>query len=588
MEQSEFIRRASDSTSHFSWFLGAGTSQSAGLPTAWDIIWDLKRRYYCTEENQRVRVHDMQNPAVKEKIQSFMLSRGFPEEGDPTEYTTYFELIFGTDMERQRKYLVAMLSPENEALSIGHRALAAMLCSGATRVVFTTNFDTVIEKAVAEVGARDLAAFHLEGTYAANAALNSEQYPIYCKLHGDFRYQSLKNLAEDLKEQNSELGSCFVNAGNRFGLIVAGYSGRDESIMRLFRTVLEGPNPFPHGIYWMKLRNFGVLPAVTAFMEDAKARGIKAEFVEIETFDAALSRLWKQLPDQDPALEARVRKATKREVAIPLPAAGKADPILRTNALAITQMPASCLQLQFSGEKEWKDLRDAEGASGETILCTKGQKIWAWGQRADLQKAFGQELTSIAEADLSAELQHLDSNLFLKGFAEKALCLSLKRGKPLLYRTWRSGSALIVDRNAAEQGSLAGLKSAVGGSLHGIVPGLFTRPTDDHPKSEQVFWAEALQVDLEQREGRYWLLLRPDIWIWPKRSREDAPDFLDRRRGDRYNKKADAILSAWINLLVPSETKVAELTLPVFSAGSAAENPTFTVNKRTAFTRRAG
>jgi hypothetical protein len=587
MEQSEFIRQVSDSTMHLSWFLGAGASQSAGLPTAWDIIWDLKRRYYCSEENQSVRAHDMQNPAVKEKIQSFMQSRGFPEEGDPSEYTTYFELIFGTDMDRQQKYIRAMLSPANEALSIGHRALGAMLCSGAARAIFTTNFDTVIERAVAEVGNRDLSAFHLEGSYAANAALNSEKYPIYCKLHGDFRYQSLKNLEADLQSQNAELASCFVNAGSRFGTIVAGYSGRDESIMQLFRKVLEGQNPFPHGLYWMKLRNFSPLPVASALIDEARARGVKADFVEIETFDAALSRLWKQIPNQDPALEAKVRKATKREVNIPLPQAGKGEPILRANALAVASMPTGCLQLQFNADKEWKDLRDAEGVSGDTIVCTKGQHIWAWGQRADLQRAFGADLKTITEADLSGELGNLDANLFLKGFAEKAICLSLKRDKPLLYRTWRGGSALIVNRNVADQTSLTALKAAAGG-LHGIVPGLFSKVTDERPKSEQVYWAEALQIDLEQRDGRYWLLLRPDIWIWPKQSREDATDFLDRRRANRYNKKADEILSAWINLLLPSEAKAGEHTLQAFEGGDAAENPSFAINKRSAFTRRAG
>jgi hypothetical protein len=38
----------------FAWFIGAGTSAVAGLPTAWDIIWDLKRRYYCRQENQDI------------------------------------------------------------------------------------------------------------------------------------------------------------------------------------------------------------------------------------------------------------------------------------------------------------------------------------------------------------------------------------------------------------------------------------------------------------------------------------------------------------------------------------------------------
>jgi hypothetical protein len=69
----------------FAWFLGAGASASAGLPTAWDIIWDLKRRYYRREENQDISRQDMQLDAVRTRVQSYMLSKGFPEEGAPDE-----------------------------------------------------------------------------------------------------------------------------------------------------------------------------------------------------------------------------------------------------------------------------------------------------------------------------------------------------------------------------------------------------------------------------------------------------------------------------------------------------------------------
>lgn len=53
------------------WFLGAGTSRSAGLPTSNDIIWDLKLKYYCAQENQDVKAHDVNNKADKNKIQRF-------------------------------------------------------------------------------------------------------------------------------------------------------------------------------------------------------------------------------------------------------------------------------------------------------------------------------------------------------------------------------------------------------------------------------------------------------------------------------------------------------------------------------------
>ena len=78
MDQKEFTSIFSGRPQNFAWFLGAGSSRTAGLPTATDIIWDLKRRHYCREENQDISRQDIQNDAVRARIQSFMESRGFP------------------------------------------------------------------------------------------------------------------------------------------------------------------------------------------------------------------------------------------------------------------------------------------------------------------------------------------------------------------------------------------------------------------------------------------------------------------------------------------------------------------------------
>jgi len=111
----------------FAWLIGAGTSAVAGLPTAIDIIWDIKRRYYCREENQDISRQDVQVDAVKARIQSYMLSKGFPDQGDPHEYSTYFEKIFKEDKERQRQYLAAILSEDKVTLSVGNRVLQHLL-----------------------------------------------------------------------------------------------------------------------------------------------------------------------------------------------------------------------------------------------------------------------------------------------------------------------------------------------------------------------------------------------------------------------------------------------------------------------------
>jgi len=63
----EFIGRVAPLTRSLMWFLGAGASRAAGMPTASDIIWDLKRRYYCLQENQDLQAHNVNNQAVRAK-----------------------------------------------------------------------------------------------------------------------------------------------------------------------------------------------------------------------------------------------------------------------------------------------------------------------------------------------------------------------------------------------------------------------------------------------------------------------------------------------------------------------------------------
>jgi SIR2-like domain len=262
-----------------------------GPAYATDIIWDLKRQYYCREENQEITRQDVQNSAVRERIQSFVEGRGFPAQSDHNEYTIYFEKMFGGDKERQRKYLKNALSEDLVTLSVGCRVLGALMISGLCRVVFTPNFDSVVEKAVAEMGGQSISAYHLEGSRSAVEALNNEEFPLYCKLHGDFRYDSLKNLAPDLERQNEALSDCLVNASNRLGFIVAGYSGRDASIMSHFHKALDSHNPFPHGLYWTAIKGFAIPASVNDLLKRAREKGVDAAYVPIETFDALLLRL---------------------------------------------------------------------------------------------------------------------------------------------------------------------------------------------------------------------------------------------------------------------------------------------------------
>lgn len=582
MDHGELIGVLSERPQNFAWLLGAGTSRSAGLPTATDIIWDLKRRYYCREENQEITRQDIQNEAVASKIQDYMLSKGFPPAWSEDEYSTYFKLIFGDDYERQAAYLNGILSEKKVSLSVGNRVLGALMTAGHARVVFTTNFDSIVEKSVAEVSGTSLAAYHLEGTYAANDALANENYPIYCKLHGDFRYRSIKNLPVDLESQNEELGRCFVNACNRFGLVVTGYSGRDASVMALLKSVLKTNNPFPHGLVWTGLKHSHIPTAVEELMTEAKACGVRTHHVPIETFDAFMLRLWRNIPNKKPELDAKVRKTTHTAVSIPIPPVGNTGTIVRINALPLIP-PSKCLLLELDSSVDLAAIQEAEKQYG--ALLAKHEQVWMWGKEDSARKAFGDKLIKVSPYELEKQLQDLRNNLHLKTFLEKALARSLAMNKPLLTRSDYHRVFLIADRKPEAQASLQVLSDTVG-KIHGDIPGLMTRTTDEHPAAEKVSWAEAAQLSIEEKNGRFWLVIHPDIWIWPKRARREATYFLDKRKENRFNEKADHLLTAWCKVLLGESTPRSNVSISPFEDGNEIENPVFQLSTRTAYSRR--
>lgn len=584
MEQVELTSRFCARPQNFAWFLGAGVSASAGLPTAIDVIWDLKRRHYSKEENEEITRQDIQVEAVRERVQQYMLSKGFPEEWAGNEYTTYFEKIFGTDKERQRRYLSAMLSEDNVTLSVGSRALAALMASGLARAVFTTNFDTVVEKAVAEVAGRSLSAFHLEGSRSAIQALNNEEFPLYCKLHGDFRHDSIKNLSQDLARQNADLSECLVRGASRFGFVVAGYSGRDESVMTLFRDALKNRGAFPHGLYWTGMKDRGVPPPVKALLDEATQAGVDAHFVPVETFDALMLRLWRNIENKPPQYDAKVRRTQAAAITIPLPAIGTSGPLVRLNALPLLSLPRICQALTFRSPKHWPDLRTASYNTEGHLIFTKAETVWCWGSKELLRDEF-KDLASNTPFDLEPKLAELESNTLLKAFVEQALARALARGKPLIVKTDRSGSYIIADRHADDHVRLQALRGVVG-TPFGEVAGLFTPVTEEHPDSQKIAWAECVKVSTVIKDQKSWLLLAPNVWIWPRWSRRTAEEFLDERRGDRFNPKHNALLDAWITILLDTDDRTSSVKLSSFDSGSDFENPIFEISPRSAYTRR--
>lgn len=584
--QAEFARIFCERPASFAWFLGAGASHNANLPTAEDIITDLKRRYYCSEEAQQLSTKDLQNDAVRARVEAYMQSRGFPERWSASEYTTYFETIFGDDRERQRHYIAGMLAADRVRLAVGNRVFGAMLATGLCRMAFTTNFDPVVESAVAEVAGQALAPYHLEGAENAVFALNNEQYPIYCKLHGDFQYDSIKNLSADLAAQNAELSRCMAMGGARFGFVVAGYSGRDDSVMALFRSVLEAPNPFPHGLYWLKMRGSTPLDSVAALMADAGAAGVRASFVEIDTYDTVMLRLWRSLSEIPRGLDAKVRKGRAGSVQIPVPPPKGGKPLMRLNGLPMTEVPSSCARVDLTAPTSWDAIAELKRQPETSAILTYDGDVMAWGAPGSIDESFGSEFRSQEAMTFDPDWR-TGSRLHVKNFLEEGLARALCRERPLLQRRQRSGAVLIVDRKAQDVGILNALFRETG-KVTGQVPGLSLPATDEHEAVHKVHYAEALHISLAHADERLWLLLAPDVWIWPTFARRHATAFLDKRRADRRNDKYDRILSAWIGILSDDAGKDVDLRISPFDGEASYLNPAFGFSTRTGFAMTRG
>ncbi|RAI93840.1 SIR2 family protein [Algoriphagus yeomjeoni] len=580
MDQSEFIRKIIAKIDKCSWFLGAGFSVSANLPTANQIIWDLKKKYYCSEENQDIHDTDIQIQQIRKKIQEFCDSKGFPKEYDDREYSFYFDLLFGDNEEEQRQYLVEALNSGKITLSIGHRILASLMYAGISKVVYTTNFDKVLENAYSYISNKDLASYHLEGANACKGALNNDEFPLYAKVHGDFQYKKLANLAEHLVEADEEIRKCFLSSASRFGLIVAGYSGRDKSIMDLLNESLSATNAFPQGLYWTTLKNSKVHTKVLELIQSAKSKGIEADIVEVDNFDSLMTRLWRNLPSKPTQLVEKVERISERIVNIPIPKPSKNGQLIRFNSVPITDIPTECFKIEAEPKLDWEVVKDLRKLAKDKAILWIDENVYAWGNLDTIKSAIP-GFKKIETTDIAIEISDLNNHKSLQSALEELICGSLCQREELLARK----HTIIIGKEHFTSEKLKSLKSAVG-QMGGYFPKVKVVNSVGLEESITPIWSYCLNVRIKQIDENYILILSPDIWISPQRTRRNYVDFLRQKRSGLKNDKLDQLLSAWIETIFIEVGNGNTVSLkPYLATGSNGSNNIRTTN-RTSYSRK--
>lgn len=89
----DFARRFALRPGQLMWLLGAGASVSAGIPSAWDMIWQFKQTLFVAQRKASPQsIADLGNPAIRALLDSHIASsEQLPAPESPDEYAALFE-----------------------------------------------------------------------------------------------------------------------------------------------------------------------------------------------------------------------------------------------------------------------------------------------------------------------------------------------------------------------------------------------------------------------------------------------------------------------------------------------------------------
>jgi hypothetical protein len=271
---------------HYAFLLGAGVSASAGIPLGGAIVSMLRER--LIDELRRVS---------SDAGQSTFEELGWFRDPD-TEYSEALLRAFSSDHERQDFFrkLIAGKMP-----SLAHYYLASIIASGHCKLVLTTNFDDLLEKA--------LSGLRFDGFNVITHASETEYVSTHpetvtlVKLHGHYTFPQLANLTQETKRLQGQLRDYFEFLMRDYGLIVAGYAGRDRSIMEPITRSVRG-RTIPRGVIWCVRKSDAA--AQPPFLQELRRVGSgSVRFLAIQDVDDFYRELHARLglPD-DPVLDA--------------------------------------------------------------------------------------------------------------------------------------------------------------------------------------------------------------------------------------------------------------------------------------------
>lgn len=543
------------------WLLGAGASAGSGVPTAGQLIDRLLTELYARENNMTVAEVERRPDWITRVRSAYDGRNGLPKLSDTAMYSAVFDRVF-RERDVRARWLESVL--DGRAPHFGHHVLAAMMSAGAAPLVVTTNFDLLIEDAYdklrATVDVPRLTKLEPHSSLNADYAQQTDKSPLLLKIHGELGTVTPMNTVDELSVGDERQRAVVRSKLSRFGLVVVGYSGRDDAVMDMLMQVLEHDTPYPNGLTWVRRPEDELAPAVTALLDAARAAGVEpAQELVVGGFSELMTHIGRALTLPNPAvtyLDRLCPPPVRRPAVLSAPSAATVLPQVHLCAVEVLRAPTQARLLQMPDGVVLDDARGALRRSRGKANVAKIDTQWvALGRDSDLRQALA-PLGAIVTGDIVA-LDAAQSTLAQGMLTEAAAlaCGHVRGLTPVLRSNGRHQVRVASPRPGAGTSRAA---SVLARAAEGAVTGALKVDGVTVP------WAEAVTLSLALVRGRWHLLLTPDIWV---RSASDDPaqrekaraagqEFTRERLATRYTSKTGALLRAWVSLLSPEPLPV--------------------------------
>ena len=265
--------------------LGSGVSRSAGIPTGWEMTLDLARRLAALEGVD----------AGARPDEWFREAHG-AEPG----YSPLLGALARTPAERRallQPYFEATEEEREQGIKVptaAHRAVARLVASGHVRVILTTNFDRLMERALLDEGVTPVVVASAD--QAIGAAPLVHQRCVVIKLHGDYLDDRILNVEAELAAYDPGMLALLDRVLDEFGLIVSGWSGEWDPALR---SALERCRSRRYSTFWGLVGEPGAVAAALIAQRQAqviRTTGADALFVAVEEKVRALDDLRAERP----------------------------------------------------------------------------------------------------------------------------------------------------------------------------------------------------------------------------------------------------------------------------------------------------